>query len=181
MSYHRIHEASKNMSSMGLSLCVHGVQGVVEVPYQYQRDHKLEGDLGFLRGCYVQLSEDGTFDSIITSIEYNHRLEAEVEAEAEVAKVEKRAKDHVLMGTENPDGWKLEELLVKLQFEVGNKSAKIEKDTRLEAKTVLHHNMQIIGLLQQAEALQRQSYAILDAMAPNEGPLGTPRIGEDKK
>jgi hypothetical protein len=58
-----------------------------------------------------------------------------------------------------------------------HKSNKIENDPRIEAQTVLNNNRQIMGLLQQAEGLQRQSYAILDRMAPNEGPLGKPRIG----
>jgi hypothetical protein len=83
----------------------------------------------------------------------------------------------VLMSPTNPNGWKLETLLVHLRLEVLHKSNKIENDPRIEAQTVLNNNRQIMGLLQQAEGLQRQSYAILDRMAPNEGPLGTPRIG----
>lgn len=85
--------------------------------------------------------------------------------------------EEVLMSPTNPEGWKLEDLLLVLQGEVAGKSAKIMHDERLIARTVLHHNAQIIGLLIQAEAIQRQSYALLDNMAPNEGPLGKPRIG----
>jgi len=84
---------------------------------------------------------------------------------------------HILMGSDNPDGYKLEELLHYLQEEVNMKTEKIKNDPCLEARTVIAHNAQIVGLLGQAEALQRLSYAILDNMAPNEGPLGTPRIG----
>lgn len=83
----------------------------------------------------------------------------------------------VLMGSENPNGWKLGELLSQLQCEVSCKSIKIERDTRIQSKTVQNNNAQIIGLLKQAEAIQSQSYAILDEMGPNEGPLGQPRIG----
>lgn len=85
--------------------------------------------------------------------------------------------EEVLMSPTNPEGWKLEELLEHLQGEVRRKSDKIAHDTRLIAKTVLNNNAQIIALLAQAEAIQRQSYALLDDMAPNEGPLGKPRIG----
>ena len=83
----------------------------------------------------------------------------------------------ILMGSDNPNGWKLEELLMQLQFEIAIKSDKLEGDHRLQAKTVTNNNTMIIALLTQAEAIQRQSYAILDDMAPNEGPLGKPRIG----
>jgi len=88
------------------------------------------------------------------------------------------ASTHVLMSPQNPDGWELEKLLVKLQDEVRVKCLKIREDPRLIAKTVLNNNIQILGLLQQAQGIQQQSYALLDDMAPNEGPLGVPRIGE---
>jgi len=84
---------------------------------------------------------------------------------------------NVLMGPGNPSGWKLEDLLATLQREVREKSAKIADDARPVARAVLRNNQQIIGLLAQAEALQRSSYDMLDALAPNQGPLGTPRIG----
>lgn len=83
---------------------------------------------------------------------------------------------NVLMGPDHPEGWKLEELLDQLQGEIESKSHKINLDDRPQARQVLRNNQQIIGLLAQAEALQRSSYDILDAMAPNEGPLGNPRI-----
>jgi len=81
------------------------------------------------------------------------------------------------MGSENHNGWKLEDLLSELQKEITEKSLKIAKDNSIESKTVQNNNGQIIGLLKQAEHLQRQSYAILDNLAPNEGPDGKPRIG----
>lgn len=83
----------------------------------------------------------------------------------------------ILMGPLNPQGWKLEDLLEQLQGEVNAKSFKICADDRPVARAVLRRNQQIVGLLAQAEAIQRHSYDLLDAMAPNEGPLGKPRIG----
>lgn len=83
----------------------------------------------------------------------------------------------VLMSPANPTGWKLEDLLAALQGEVRCKCAKIDQDARPPARQVLRNNQQIIGLLAQAEALQRSSHDVLDAMGPNEGPLGKPRIG----
>ena len=86
----------------------------------------------------------------------------------------------VLMGRNNPNGWKLEELLNKLAIEVKTKCGYIEADSSIEARTVLRNNQQIIGLLQQAEALQRMSYDVLDNKAPNEGVNGKYRIGEQR-
>lgn len=83
----------------------------------------------------------------------------------------------ILMSSTNPNGHKLEELLQQLQIEVATKSQKIESDTRPSARQVLRNNSQIIGLLMQAEALQRSSYDVLSTIGPNQGPLGTPRIG----
>lgn len=91
----------------------------------------------------------------------------------------------VLMSPANPNGWKLEELAAQLRDEVKGKCLKILEDDRPVARSVLHNNQLILGKLRQIEELlggieaaQRDSYAQLDAMAPNEGPLGTPRIGE---
>lgn len=84
----------------------------------------------------------------------------------------------VLMGPQNPTGWKLEELLAKLRSEVSAKCEKIAADRRPVARRVLRNNQMIMGLLQAAEACQRDSYDLLDAKAPNEGPLGKPRIGQ---
>jgi hypothetical protein len=81
------------------------------------------------------------------------------------------------MGPQNPDGWKLEDLLAVLRAEIQDKSLKIVADGRPVARAVLRNNQQIAGLLMQAEAIQRDSYDRLDAMGPNEGPLGRPRIG----
>lgn len=84
---------------------------------------------------------------------------------------------NVLMGPDNPTGWKLEELLAQIGQEVDRKSAKIQNDDRPVARQVLRNNEQIIGLLMQAEAIQRSSYDLLNATAPDQGPLGKPRIG----
>jgi len=82
------------------------------------------------------------------------------------------------MGRDNPEGFKLEELLHNLIEEVELKCSYICDDPRIEAKTVLRNNQQIMGLLLQAESLQRLSYDVLDTMGKNEGPLGKFRIGQ---
>lgn len=83
----------------------------------------------------------------------------------------------VLMSSNNPDGWKLEDLLVTLTNELEEKTRKVEKDTSTLSKTIQNNNLQIIGLLVQARAIQEQTYNLLNAKAPDEGATGSPRIG----
>jgi len=84
----------------------------------------------------------------------------------------------ILMSRENPEGFKLEELAEKLRHEVQAKTLNIAGDPRIEAQTVVNNNAQIIGLLFQIEALQRQSFAVMAQIRPDEGPTGKPRVGE---
>jgi hypothetical protein len=83
----------------------------------------------------------------------------------------------VLMSNENHNGWKLENLLAQVKLEVSQKINKIINDTSPQAQLVVRNNLAIIEHLGAAEALQRSSYVVLDAMKPNEGPSGKPRIG----
>jgi hypothetical protein len=83
----------------------------------------------------------------------------------------------VLMSSDNHNGWKLEELLAQLKLEVTQKTNKIINDPSPQAQLVVRNNLSIITHLAEAEALQRTSYAVLDAMRENQGPGGKPRIG----
>lgn len=83
----------------------------------------------------------------------------------------------ILMGPQNPTGWKLEELLPQIAREIEAKTLKIADDPRTVARLVAENNGMIVWHLEEAEALQRTSYVALDSMGPNEGPLGKPRIG----
>lgn len=84
----------------------------------------------------------------------------------------------VLMSAENHTGWKLEELLAQLIYELHGKSQKIALDGSDLAREVHGNNLAILDCLYHAEQIQRDSYRILDKKAPNEGPAGKPRIGE---
>lgn len=86
--------------------------------------------------------------------------------------------DYILMGTENYDGWKLEDLLGQLIKELHLKSAKIATDQSHEARMVLNNNASIINCLDAARDSQLNSQDILAAKGENQGPEGTPRIGE---
>lgn len=84
----------------------------------------------------------------------------------------------VLMTGSNPDGWKLEELVVVLAAEIEAKSKRLEGDDSLVAQDVLRNNRDILGRLQDIEVLQRASLRRLATIAPDPGPTGKPRVGQ---
>lgn len=84
----------------------------------------------------------------------------------------------VLMSRDNPTGWKLEELTENLRVEIQAKSLNISGDMSIQAQTVTNNNFQIIGLLMQIEALQRQSFAVMSQLGEDQGPTGKQRIGK---
>lgn len=83
----------------------------------------------------------------------------------------------VLMSAENPEGWKLEELLSTMRDELAAKNRRIVNDDSPTAQAVLQNNRMILQFLTGCENLQRDSIARLKALAPDPGPTGTPRIG----
>lgn len=83
----------------------------------------------------------------------------------------------VLMSKENPDGWKLEELLAQLRLELYAKNDRIAGDSRPTAQAVRANNANMIDLLSVVEGRQRDTIARLARLAPDQGPGGTPRIG----
>ena len=84
----------------------------------------------------------------------------------------------VLMTRDNPSGFKLEDLAEKLRCEIQEKSINVAGDKSIEAQTVVNNNAQIIGLLFQIEAIQRQSFVVMSQISPDTGATGTPRIGD---
>jgi len=77
----------------------------------------------------------------------------------------------ILMGAENPNGWKLESLLEKIEQEVEAKSEKIMESTHPMRDSILKNNYEICGLLAQARALQVDTYENLGIVSKDEGPL----------
>ncbi|MCC3798243.1 hypothetical protein ACXHQB_23800 [Vibrio parahaemolyticus] len=90
---------------------------------------------------------------------------------------DEQAKSPILMSRENPNGWKLESLTEKLREEINRKSLNIASDQSFEAQIVTNNNFQIIGLLMQIEALQRDSMVIMSQIGPDQGPTGRARLG----
>lgn len=83
----------------------------------------------------------------------------------------------MLMSAENPNGWKLEDLLAQLSYEITEKSMKLLEDERPQATMVAANNAEIVMLLSQAASAQHNSLRVLSQLGPDQGPLGKPRIG----
>jgi hypothetical protein len=83
----------------------------------------------------------------------------------------------VLVGPNNPVGWKLEELLGEIQNDISRRSAKNVDDARPEARAVLHNNIEIMQLLTQCSVKAHESTYILNSLGPSGGTRGGRRLG----
>ena len=81
-----------------------------------------------------------------------------------------------LIDDNNPEGYKLEDILSAIRKEIIQRATKIVDDQRAEATTVLNNNIKILGLLSECIDLAEHSTKTLDksfgAHQPN-----NPRIG----
>lgn len=82
---------------------------------------------------------------------------------------------NILMGRENPNGWKLESILEKLRLEVEAKSDLIADSDHPQRDLIINNNAKIQQLLLEAQTVQEATYTALDERAPNKGPLN-PRL-----
>lgn len=83
----------------------------------------------------------------------------------------------VLMSKENPDGWKLEELLAKIQEELKEKNEKLVDDACPVSRILRRNNGHIVSLLEVAENIQIESMGQLDTLGTDPGPRGKSRVG----
>jgi hypothetical protein len=84
---------------------------------------------------------------------------------------------HFLLNAENPDGYKLEEILVAIRREIILRATKIVDDHRPEAHQVLENNIKILQLLSDSISLAEDSSRVLDkTFGPSKD--GQPRIGK---
>ena len=77
---------------------------------------------------------------------------------------------------DNPDGWKLEDILEQIQNDVLRRSTKIMEDARPEARAVLNNKIAILGMLADCVERARDSTRIVDSFGPASETSG-PRIG----
>lgn len=81
-----------------------------------------------------------------------------------------------LVTEENPDGWKIEDILLTIQNDIFRRTQKIVGDTRTEARVVINNNIEILGLLSRCIEKATESTQILDrSFGPHKD--GKPRIG----
>ena len=86
------------------------------------------------------------------------------------------AKTTFLVTDTNPDGWKIEDILMVIQNDMFRRTQKIVGDSREEARAVLNNNIEVLGLLSQCIDKAKESTQILDrAFGPHQE--GKPRIG----
>ncbi len=80
-----------------------------------------------------------------------------------------------LVSPENPDGWRLEDLLTEIQNDIVRRTQKIIDDDRQEARKVLHNNIEILNILTSCIEKAADSTNVLNSLGPHEE--GKPRIG----
>jgi hypothetical protein len=83
----------------------------------------------------------------------------------------------LLLSGENPDGWKLEDILVVLQDDIIERMARVVGDGRGEARRVIANSAEILSLLAQCIERAADSAKILDTLSPARNTADTPRIG----
>jgi hypothetical protein len=84
----------------------------------------------------------------------------------------------LLVSPENPDGWKLEDIIDEIQNDIVLRTARIVHDNRPEARTVLHNNVEIMQLLTACSEKAHDSTRVLNSLGPSVSANGgVPRIG----
>jgi hypothetical protein len=81
-----------------------------------------------------------------------------------------------LVTEENPEGYKLEEILAAIRKEIILRATKILDDNRPEARQVLENNVKILQLLSESINIAEESSRMLDQSFGPRQP-GQPRIG----
>ena len=81
-----------------------------------------------------------------------------------------------LVTDENPQGYKLEDILSGIRNDMMVRATKIMEDTRPEARKVLENNLRILQLLTESISVAEDSTRLLNkSFGPHQA--GEPRIG----
>jgi len=83
---------------------------------------------------------------------------------------------NVLMSRDNPNGWKLEELLPKVAKEIAAKTERIKGDESDRSLSIQTNNTEIETFLYKATRKQFDTLRLLDEVGPDQGPEGDARI-----
>lgn len=82
-----------------------------------------------------------------------------------------------LITDENPEGYKLEDILTAIRNDIILRASKIMEDRRPEATAVMNNNIKILGYLSECIELATSSSEILDKSFGPRNPE-VPRIGK---
>ena len=82
-----------------------------------------------------------------------------------------------LVTDENPEGYKLEDILTAIRNDIILRASKIMEDQRPEATAVMDNNIKILGFLSESIELAKNSTEILDKSFGPHNP-DVPRIGK---
>ena len=82
-----------------------------------------------------------------------------------------------LVTDENPEGYKLEDILTAIRNDIVLRASRIMEDRRPEATTVMDNNIKILGFLSESIELAQNSSEILDKSFGPHNPE-VPRIGK---
>ena len=82
-----------------------------------------------------------------------------------------------LVTDENPDGYKLEDILTAIRNEIIQRATKIMDDGRPEATAVINNNIKILNHLAESIALAENSTSVLQKSFGNRA-ADVPRIGK---
>jgi hypothetical protein len=85
---------------------------------------------------------------------------------------------HFLISDDNPEGFKLEDVLRTLRKDVLTRCTKITDDGTDAARHVMDNNMMVLNLLTEAIQVAEDSTTTLDKAFGRSVP-GQPRIGDD--
>lgn len=81
-----------------------------------------------------------------------------------------------LMSAEHPGGFKLEDVLLDVITDLRTKNRRNAGNTDTASVSIAENNRAIINHLAEALEFQRNTIEILDAIGPDQGPRGKPRI-----
>jgi DNA-binding ferritin-like protein (Dps family) len=84
-------------------------------------------------------------------------------------------KNVILMGRDNPEGWKLEDILLKIASELEAKNEYLHQTGRTDLTEIITNNSTIIDLLRRCASIQLDSMKFMEKFGPNKGPL-QPRV-----
>jgi len=84
----------------------------------------------------------------------------------------------ILMSRSNPDGIPLEDIIDQIISDMKEKRDYIDNDRSLASQTIKNNNRDIVDLLLRIKRINEETRNLLEAIEPDPGPSGKPRVGK---